>query len=187
MAKRSPLVGKACEFCGRDFRLGDEVHRVGGAVVHLRCPKPDEVAAPAAAATAAAQPTKKGGALPRARVKVGAGAPAFKSKLEERYYAHLAGQARGGEIAAFSYEPEKLRLADGTFYTPDFRVVTLEGFVQFHETKGFMREAARIRLNVAAELHPYEFLVVYAQGTDGFTVRPHGQPAPGQKASKKRA
>lgn len=114
-------------------------------------------------------------------------AAGFKSKLEERYQAHLADRVRRGEIASFAYEPEKLRLADGTFYTPDFRVVTAEGFVQFHETKGFMREAARIRLNVAAELHPYAFFVVYAEGASGFLVQPLKQLRAPPKREKKRA
>src|SRR5688572_6464228 len=73
------------------------------------------------------------------------------NKLEERYACVLQSELLAGRIKAWAYEAEKLRLADGAWYTPDFRVVMPTDEVCFHEAKGFFREAARVRLKVAAE------------------------------------
>jgi len=74
--------------------------------------------------------------------------------LEKAWSLHLAEQKAAGEISEWWYEPMSLRLAKGSTYKPDFMVVTATGFVEFHETKGFMREAANVRLKVAAEKFP---------------------------------
>jgi len=83
------------------------------------------------------------------------------NKMETRYSQTLELLLKAGEIQHWSFESVKLRLADQTFYTPDFLVIDDEGQIQFHETKGFMRTAARVRLNVAADIHwwAYFFLV----------------------------
>ncbi len=82
--------------------------------------------------------------------------------LEKRYSLHLELRKRAGEIQAWWFEPERFRLADGTFYTPDFRVMMQDGQMQFHETKGVwtVDRAASIRIKVAAEIHPYRFFKV---------------------------
>lgn len=63
-------------------------------------------------------------------------------------------QRHAGEIVRWYFEPMSLRLAKGSSYKPDFMVIDAEGLVEFHETKGFMREAANVRLKVAAEKFP---------------------------------
>lgn len=66
-----------------------------------------------------------------------------------------------GELAEWGFEDTKLRLADRTWYTPDFRVVGVGGETEFHEVKGFWRDDARVKLKVAARLFPrYRFLAV---------------------------
>ena len=65
-----------------------------------------------------------------------------------------------GEILDWKFGCFKLRLADGAWYKTDFFVVLADGEIQCHETKGFMREAARVRLNVAADLYPFTFILV---------------------------
>jgi len=86
--------------------------------------------------------------------------PAYKSGLERRYAAHLTQMKDFGVIRDWAYEPESLVLAIGARYTPDFRVVLNNGVIEFHETKGYRREAAIVRLKVAARLHPYIFQLV---------------------------
>ena len=80
--------------------------------------------------------------------------------MEAAYALTLKKREQLGEIAAWEYEPEKLRLADKTYYTPDFRVVMADGFVQFHEVKGHWEDDARVKFKLAAELHPYVFVAV---------------------------
>lgn len=85
------------------------------------------------------------------------------NNLETEYARHLALLKQAGEIAGFDYEPAKLRLAKNTFYTPDFRVVLADSTVEYHEVKGFWEDDARVKIKVAAELHPYRFVAVSKQ------------------------
>lgn len=80
--------------------------------------------------------------------------PKFKSKLEAEYAQMLEAQARSGLIKSWMYEGITVRLADGVRFTVDFNVLALDGSLSMVETKGFMREAARVRLLVAARMFP---------------------------------
>jgi hypothetical protein len=82
------------------------------------------------------------------------------NRLELAYAQHLEAKRLRGEIQRWDREPVKLRLADLTYYAPDFRVITADGTEEYHETKGFMRDDANVKLKVAAELHPYRFYLV---------------------------
>jgi hypothetical protein len=64
-------------------------------------------------------PTNQAGAFARAQM------PANKmNKTEAAYDALLQVRKAAGEILWHRYEPMKLRLADGSYYTPDFGVLT---------------------------------------------------------------
>ena len=86
------------------------------------------------------------------------------NKLETAYGQHLALMKRAGEILDFRYEAMKLRLANKTFYTPDFMVISKD-FIEFHETKGWMRDDAAVNLKVAATRFPcFKFILVMKEG-----------------------
>ncbi len=72
------------------------------------------------------------------------------NKTEAAYAQRLELLKRAGEILDYMFEPLKLRLADNTFYTPDFLVVRTER-LELHEVKGFWRDDARVKWKVAAE------------------------------------
>src|SRR5688500_12173225 len=79
-----------------------------------------------------------------------------QNKLEARFERDvLIPRKAAGEIADYKFEAIKVRLASGAYYCPDFAVWFKDGSVEFVEVKGFMREAAHIRLKVAAELYPH--------------------------------
>ena len=60
-----------------------------------------------------------------------------------------------GAVASWRFEPLSLRLGTGSWYKPDFMVVLEDRTVEFHETKGgFIREAALVRIKVAAHGYP---------------------------------
>lgn len=65
-----------------------------------------------------------------------------------------------GEILWYSFEGIKLRLADNTFYTPDFLVMLKDGTLEAHEVKGWMRDDAAVKLKVAAEMFPLKFVLI---------------------------
>lgn len=78
--------------------------------------------------------------------------------LESAYDTVLRARQRAGEVAWYRFEGIKLRLADKTFYTPDFAVMLADGTIELHETKGFWEDDARVKIKVAAEMYPFRFL-----------------------------
>jgi hypothetical protein len=79
--------------------------------------------------------------------------------LERDYATVLELQRRAGDVVAWHFGALRLELGDGVWFRVDFVVVPTvipAGFVlEAHETKGYMREAARVRLHVAARLYPW--------------------------------
>ncbi len=85
------------------------------------------------------------------------------NKTEAAYDAHLAALQHAGQIQWRKFEGLKLRLADNTFYTPDFAVMAADGVIECHEVKGFWQDDARAKIKVAADLYPFRFLAVRAK------------------------
>lgn len=92
-----------------------------------------------------------GGRLALGRLKTGE-----MNKTEARYGGHLE-SIKGTVVAWYKFEAVKLRLADNTFYTPDFAVMLLDGTMEMHEVKGFWEDDARVKIKVAASLYPFRF------------------------------
>lgn len=82
------------------------------------------------------------------------------NKTEAEYGVVLEARRQAGEIAWFKFEGVKLRLADSTFYTPDFAVMLTDGPMQLHEVKGHWQDDARAKIKIAADLYPFEFIAV---------------------------
>jgi len=83
-----------------------------------------------------------------------------QNKTEGAYGDHLELRKRAGEVAWYAFEGVKLRLADNTFYTPDFAVMLTSGQLEMHEVKGFWEDDARVKIKVAAALFPFQFIGV---------------------------
>lgn len=84
------------------------------------------------------------------------------NKSEEAYSRHLEAEKQAGRVAWWRFEGVKFRLADNTFYSPDFAVMLPCGTMQMHEVKGFWMDDAKVKIKVAAELYPFEFIAVRA-------------------------
>ena len=85
------------------------------------------------------------------------------NKTEAAYAAHLEARRRAGEIAWFKFEGVKLRLADNTFYSPDFAVMGADGVLEMHEVKGslnYIQEDAKVKIKVAAEMYPFNLFLL---------------------------
>jgi hypothetical protein len=83
---------------------------------------------------------------------------------EQRYSQSLEIRRVAGEILLWRFEAVKLRLAQGAWYTCDFWCLDVDGYVEMHEFKGHWREAARLRIKVAAQEFPeLRFLGVVEQ------------------------
>jgi len=92
------------------------------------------------------------------RLKVGQ-----MNQTEKAYAALLEQERLFGNVAWFKFEGIKLRLADNTFYTPDFAVMLADGSMQLHEVKGRWMDDARAKIKIAADLYPFEFIAVRKQ------------------------
>ena len=82
------------------------------------------------------------------------------NKTEEAYRLHLEELKIAKVIAWYKFEGMKFRLADNTFYTPDFAVMKTDGCLEMHEVKGFWEDDARVKIKVAADLYPMQFIAV---------------------------
>lgn len=80
---------------------------------------------------------------------------AYAKLLEEMKYA--------GDVAWYRFEGVKLRLADNTFYSPDFAVMRSDGQMEMHEVKGMWTDDARVKIKVAADAYPFKFVAVKAK------------------------
>lgn len=74
----------------------------------------------------------------------------YRSKLERDFHLKIRDQYLYCE-----YEPIRLKIARGAHYTPDFITEDHNGKLIAWEVKGFWREAARVRIKVAARLFPW--------------------------------
>lgn len=83
------------------------------------------------------------------------------NNTETRYASHLDDLLHRGRILGWKYEGVKLRLANKTFYTPDFLIVSGDGTIELHEIKGHWEDDARVKIKAAAYLHPwFRFIAV---------------------------
>jgi hypothetical protein len=95
--------------------------------------------------------------------------PGHMNKTEQAYANRLELLLRSGEIRRWGFESIKFRLADRTFYTPDFMVVT-DAQIEFHEVKGYWEDDARTKIKVVAELFTeFAFFAVQKQ-KDGWII-----------------
>lgn len=98
--------------------------------------------------------------MPRRFFALGRLKPGVMNKTERAYADTLEWRRRAGEVVWFKFEAIKLRLADNTFYTPDFLVMLADGTLEAHEVKGHWRDDARAKIKIAAELYPFRFIAV---------------------------
>lgn len=82
-----------------------------------------------------------------------------------------------GLIQWYSFETVKIRLADKTFYEPDFLVVAKDGTLECHEVKARWadgkagwEEDARVKVKVAAAHFPAVFKAVHKKATGEWHV-----------------
>ena len=93
------------------------------------------------------------------RLKIGA-----MNKTEAAYASDLRDAQTQGDILWYRFEGVKLRLADNTFYTPDFAVLASDSVLEMHEVKGhraIFQDDAKVKVKVAAEAYPFRFKVIF--------------------------
>lgn len=82
------------------------------------------------------------------------------NRWERAYADKLEEQRRLGLVAAWWYQGLTLRLAHDTRYTPDFLVERAASpQLELHEVKGFYRDDARVKVQVAAAMFPFRVYI----------------------------
>lgn len=76
------------------------------------------------------------------------------NKSEAVWAQRLELEKKAGEVECYWFESLKFRLAENTWYTPDFVVLYTDGRREIHEIKGFLRDDAAVKFKVARELYP---------------------------------
>lgn len=90
--------------------------------------------------------------------------------LERSYAEHLQAEM-GKSIVWWAYESIRLKLADRTTLTVDFFVQRISGALEAHETKGFVRDDAIVKLKVAAAQFPFKFFLIKKASNGGWDVK----------------
>lgn len=85
------------------------------------------------------------------------------NKTEQKMADELALMRHAGQVLWFKFEGVKLRLADNTFYTPDFAVMSADGVLEMWEVKGHWMDDARAKIKIAADLYPFRFKAFVAR------------------------
>lgn len=83
--------------------------------------------------------------------------PGRMNQTEKRFEQNvLWARQLAGEVSHWWYETLKFRLADNTFYTPDFVVFMPDGSIECIDVKGSggWEQHTRIKMKVAAEQFP---------------------------------
>ena len=94
------------------------------------------------------------------------------NRTEAAYAQLLELRKSAGEVLWWKFEGIKLRLADNTFYTPDFAVLLANGEMELHEVKGvFITDDGAVKLKVAADMYPLRFLLVRKAKSGGWEIR----------------
>lgn len=85
------------------------------------------------------------------------------NRTEMKYKLHLDNMILSKHILWYKFEGLKFRLADKTFYTPDFTVMNFSNEIELHEVKGFWTDDAKVKIKVASAMYPFRFKSVHLQ------------------------
>lgn len=91
----------------------------------------------------------------------------YDNKLEEAYAQHLTADQQSGKILNWWPKPAKFMLANNCGYTPDFMVQELDGSICFHETKGFLREDAHLKMKFFVQVYPFPLWLITKEKCPG--------------------
>lgn len=91
-----------------------------------------------------------------------------RSRWEANYARYLNWLVEHGEIRSWEYEADTFEFPvkrGNRFYTPDFKVTENNGLVVYHEVKGYMTDASRVKLSRMARYYPQHKVLVIGGAT----------------------
>lgn len=101
--------------------------------------------------------------------------PGKMNRTEAAYASHLEARKIAGEIEHYDFDAIKLRLAETTFYTPDFMVQMADQTIEFHEVKAYWEDDARVKIKVAADKYPQFVFRGAKKSESGWAIESFGE------------
>jgi hypothetical protein len=90
------------------------------------------------------------------------------NKTEAAYAQILAARKHDGTIQDWKFHAIRVRLADNTFYEPDFLVLAADGQIEIHECKGsFTTQAGQTKVKLCAEVLPWFRVIKVSRQKNG--------------------
>lgn len=83
------------------------------------------------------------------------------NKLESRYAQHLDILKLSGEVSNWWFEKVAIRIGERGFWHPDFLVHLSNGLIEFHDTKGHVKDDALVKAKAVAEQLPFGVVHVH--------------------------
>lgn len=100
----------------------------------------------------------------------------FDSGDERRYAERLDLLVKAGEIREWRHHKVRFCIGDGAWYTPDFEVIANDGTIEYHEVKGFQREAAIVRFKAARQQNPhFTFKMIQRRKSEWVELHPEAK------------
>jgi hypothetical protein len=99
------------------------------------------------------------------------------NKTESKYNQYLLTRRVIGEIQWHGFEAMTFKLAPDCRLTPDFMVLSADGYLEAHDVKGsrfIVTDDAKVKMRVAASLMPVRFLYVFPQKNGGWLLKEVG-------------
>ena len=90
---------------------------------------------------------------------------------EQAYARNLDMRLHVGELLWWAFEPVRFLLAARCTYTPDFILLTADGEIVIHETKGFMEDDAAVKLRLFREQFWFLRLFMVKRRGRGWTIK----------------
>ncbi|KOR22976.1 hypothetical protein ABW54_03900 [Burkholderia cenocepacia] len=86
----------------------------------------------------------------------------------EAYGELLATMRQIGRVLWFRANPIKLRLADETYYCPNFAVMVASGHLEMHHVVNAAKNEPLTTVKIAAEQFPFRFVAVHRDDSCGW-------------------
>lgn len=84
----------------------------------------------------------------------------FRSRWEANYARYLQLLKEKGIIVEWMHEPKTFLFKDGRSFLPDFEVIKFNGYIEYHEVKGWNDERSKHHFESMINEYPKECLVI---------------------------
>ena len=88
------------------------------------------------------------------------------NKTEQRFANTLETLKQANEVLWYRFAPLSIKLAEKTFYRPDFMVLRKDYVIEIIDikgSKGVIQDDSHAKIKIAADIYPFRFLLAFPQ------------------------